>query len=135
MPVKSPPKKGDMSVAQFLAFQMDASKKTQRDIASEVGYKNANVLTMFKQGLTKVPISTAPRLATALGIDPGFFLKMVIQEYMPELLTEIEKHIGGLCTRNELRMVNVIRDATKGKDPELDEDQAKRLAAWAKGLL
>lgn len=128
------PKKGGISVAQYLSFQLDSSKKTQREIANEVGYSNANVITMFKQGLTKIPIHVAPKLATAIGIDPGHLLRMCMDEYMPELLPEIETHLGGLCSKNELAMIKVIRAATKDADPVMDKEQAKQLAAWAKSL-
>lgn len=127
-------KKGDVAVAAYLSFQLDSCKKTQREIANEIGYPNANVITMFKQGLTKIPVAVAPKLATAVGIDPGHFLKMVINEYMPELLDNIETHVGGLCTRNELAMVRVIRTVTKDRDPAMDKEQEKKLISWAKEL-
>lgn len=132
--VSAPVRKGGVRVAEYLAFHLDASKRTQRDIANEIGYANANVLTMFKQGITKIPIAVAPRLAVALGVDPGHFLRMVIDEYMPDLLSEIEKHMGGLCTRNELTMVRTIRTVTKDKDPEMSDELKKKLIAWANGL-
>jgi len=125
-------KKSDVTVARFLSFQIDASRKTQREIASEIGYPNANVITMFKQGLTKVPIPVAPKVAVAIGVDPGFFLRMVLDEYMPDLLAEIEKHVGGLCSKNELAIVRVIRTATKDKDPELPKPAEKPLLSWAR---
>lgn len=127
-------KKGDIAVATYLSFQLDSCKKTQREIAHEIGYSNANVITMFKQGLTKIPIPVAPKLAVAVGIDPGHFLKMVINEYMPDLLESIEQHVGGLCTKNELAMVNVIRHATKDRDPAMTKEQEKKLISWAKEL-
>jgi hypothetical protein len=127
-------KKGDKTVAQYLAFQLDSSKKTQREIANSIGYTNANVITMFKQGLTKIPIHVAPKLAAAIGIDPGHFLRMCMNEYMPELLPEIEAHIGGLCTKNEMAMIKAIRTVTKDADPAMDKEQEKDLVAWAKKL-
>ena len=128
-------KKSEKSVAEYLAFHLDNSKRTQREIAQELGYANSNVVTMFKQGLTKIPVAVAPKMAIAIGVDPGQFLKMVLNEYMPELLPEIEKHIGGLCSQAELELVKVIREATKGTDPKADESDKKALAVWAKGLV
>jgi hypothetical protein len=133
MVVKTP-KKGDVSVAEYLTFQLNSSKKTQREIANEIGYTNANVITMFKQGLTKIPVHVAPKLAAAIGIDPGHFLRMCMNEYMPELLPEIEIHLGGLCTKNEMAMIKAIRTVTKDADPVMDKEQEKKLLVWARDL-
>jgi len=125
-------KRSEVTVAQFLSFQIDVSQKTQREIAREIGYQNANVITMFKQGLTKVPIPVAPKLAIAIGADPGVFLRMALDEYIPDLRPEIERHIGGLCTRNELAIIKLIRSVTKDKDPELPKPAEKHLLNWVR---
>jgi hypothetical protein len=122
------------TVAEYVTFHLDACKRTQREIAGEIGYSNSNVITMFKQGLTKIPVAVAPKLAVAIGVDPGQFLRMVLNEYMPDLLPEIEKHVGGLCTLNELAMLKTIRTATKDKDPAMTPAEEKALTTWAKGL-
>jgi plasmid maintenance system antidote protein VapI len=124
----------NVSVAEYLAFHLDASNRTQREIANEIGYTNANVITMFKQGLTKVPPHVAPKLAKALGLDPAMFLRMVLQEYMPELLEVVERQVGGLCSQNEFQMLKVIRSATKNADPVMTKEQERKLVVWAKDL-
>lgn len=128
-------KRGDLTVAKYLEFQIEASKKTQKEICAEIGYQKPNLITMFKQGSTKVPIHVAPKLAKSLGVDPANFTRMVIEEYMPELLPTIEKYIGGLASENEQEMLKVIRAATKDKDPPMDKDSEKSLSAWARGLI
>lgn len=128
-------KKPDVTVAQYLTFQLEACRKTQREIATEIGYSNANVLTMFKQGLTKVPLHVAPKLAAAIGVDPGNFLRMALNEYMPELLPVIETFVGGLASKNEQAILKVIRSATKGSDPVLTKDTEKSLEKWARSLI
>jgi len=50
--------KPKLTVAQYLTMKIDESGKTQREIATEVGYDAANVITMFKQGSTKLPLNT-----------------------------------------------------------------------------
>ena len=38
-------------------------KKSQAEIAEEAGFLNANMLTMLKQGATKLPLDRVPALA------------------------------------------------------------------------
>lgn len=105
------------NVAQFLKQALAASGKTQREIAREVGYENANVITMFKQGLTKVPLTKAGSLAKALGVDPVFFFKLLLGEYAPETLLAIEEFFDTcFLTKNERDLLDSYRNATKGLD-------------------
>lgn len=82
--------------AEHLTKLINRSPKTQREIALEIGYSKPNLITMFKQGLTKVPIEVIPRLAKALDEDPAVLLRIALREYMPEALKTIEAHLGRL---------------------------------------
>ena len=42
-------------VARFIAARILDIGKSQKDIAREVGFESANVITMIKQGATKLP--------------------------------------------------------------------------------
>lgn len=55
------------TIAEYLAVQISLSEKSQREIAAEISYENPNVITMFKQGQTKVPMNKVGPLAKALG--------------------------------------------------------------------
>ena len=105
-------------VAEFLAQQITLSGKSQRDIASEVGYENANVITMMKQGLTKIPITKVGAFARALDVDPAYFLRLVLSEYMPETWAAIEDALDGtILTRNERLFIQEYRRRTGNTDP------------------
>jgi transcriptional regulator with XRE-family HTH domain len=105
-------------VAEFLAQQITLSGKSQRDIASEVGYENANVITMMKQGLTKIPITKVGAFARALDVDPAYFLRLVLSEYMPETWAAIEDALDGtILTRNERLFIHEYRRRTGNTDP------------------
>ena len=82
--------KTKMTVAQFLTMKIDESGKTQREIATEVGYDAANVITMFKQGSTKLPLNTVGPIARALDVDPVFLLRLAFNEYFPETFEAVE---------------------------------------------
>jgi plasmid maintenance system antidote protein VapI len=81
------------TIAEHIDKLIVRSSKTQREIALEIGYERPNIITMFKQGRTKVPIEVVPRLAKALDEDPAFLLRMALREYMPEVLKVIEEHL------------------------------------------
>ncbi|MDK9739299.1 hypothetical protein KI655_18550 [Vibrio sp. D404a] len=65
------------------------SPKNQAEVASELSL-NSNLITMFKQGRTKVPLARAKELATSLDIPVYEFVRLVISEYHPEMLEVIE---------------------------------------------
>lgn len=114
-------------VAELVGFSIDASRKTRDQIASEAGFARPNVLSMIRKGQMKVPLTSAPKLAVALGLDPGAFLRRVLEEYQPELLEVIDKTSGvGLLTQNEVKILECIRTATKNLDPALVTKEQER---------
>lgn len=66
------------------------SPKSQAEIAAELSI-NANLITMFKQGRTKVPVARASELAISLGLQEQEFVRLVLEEYHAEVLEVIEK--------------------------------------------
>jgi transcriptional regulator with XRE-family HTH domain len=77
----------------FLRNAIEESPKTQREIARDAGFANANALSMMKTGECKVPISRIPALAEALEIDAGLFLKTALREYHSEIWMTIEEYM------------------------------------------
>lgn len=73
-----------MRVPDYLAQQIILCGKSQKEIAEEVGYEKPNVITMMKQGHTKIPIVKVGAFARALEVDPAYLLRLVCMEYMPE---------------------------------------------------
>lgn len=110
-----------ITVAEYLTNQIGVCGKSQKDIAWETGYARPNIITMFKQGVTKVPVSAAPKLAKAIGSDPAFFLHLVLEEYHPDLLQTIEDTLGGFTTPNEAHMLHIFREVTDNQDPVLSK--------------
>jgi len=113
--------------ASYLAAQIDASEKTQREIASALGYARPNLITMFKQGLTKVPIEKVPALAKILGLDPVHLLTFAMREYMPETLKTIQANVGYVVTGNEYAVVEAIRGVTKDANPKFTREQLSKI--------
>jgi hypothetical protein len=106
-----------LSVADYLAQRIVATGKSQRDIAAEVGYENSNVITMMKQGLTKIPIVKVGAFARALEVDPAYLMRLVCMEYMPQTWGAIEDAVGMVLTHNERLLIQEYRRRTCGTDP------------------
>ena len=104
-----------LPLAEYIARQIELCGKTQKQIAAEVGYPKPNIITMFKQGLTKVPLEKVPVLARSLGVDPAHMLRMALQEYQPEVLEVVEQFNGALLTDEEQELLGLVREASGGQ--------------------
>jgi hypothetical protein len=120
-------KKG--TFANYLANQIRISEVPQKDIAEALGYENANIVSMFKKGLTKVPIEKVPALAKALHLDPAHLLMLAMREYMPEAFATIQKTLGHTVTENEFELVSEVRRATKDSDPVFSKVELAKIRA------
>jgi transcriptional regulator with XRE-family HTH domain len=100
------------NVAEYISWQIQLCGKSQTDIAREVGFDKPNVITMIKQGKTKVPLAKIGSMAKALEVDPVHFMKLVLSEYLPDLLEVIQDITAQpVITQNELEFIKVIRSA------------------------
>ena len=126
-----PPETKKVSVAQFLTTTLATCGKAQKDVAQEMGYENPNIITMFKQGLTKVPLGKVGNLAKALDVDPVFLFRLVMQEYSPETLIAIEEIFeSSILTGNERELIAAYRKATHGTDASAVIADAKDVIAF-----
>jgi len=105
------------TVAEFIADRLAESDKTQREIAQECGFEHPNIITMFKNGSTKLPVNLIGALAKALDVDPAHLLRLVMLEYLPETWQCVEELMQStLLTANELALVRAYREATGDSD-------------------
>lgn len=65
------------TVAEFIADKFAESEQIQREVAEQCGFENPNVITMFKTGAAKLPLSRVGPLAKALKVDPAHLLRLV----------------------------------------------------------
>ena len=110
-----------ITAAEFLAQAMDLSGKTQRDIATEAGWERPNVISMMKQGVTKIPVERVPALAKACGVDPALMIQIVMQEYQPELWRTLVSTLGEPLTEDEKQNLEEYRAQRDGVKVEEDE--------------
>lgn len=128
-------KKSNLTVAQYIDAQVALSNKSQVVIAKDIGYEKPNMLTMLKQGKTKLPVNKVPALARSLGIDPVYFMRLVLSEYQPELFEAIEAVYGAsLLSPGELSLALQLREATKGTTITDEPEFAEKMVAFAHDL-
>jgi hypothetical protein len=122
-------------VTKRICALIEASGKSQVEIAEAVGYPRANIIAMFKMGATKVPIAKVGLLAKALDADPAHLTRLALETYTPGAYDAIRECLGELVSRNELEILGAIRSASENGDPklsrELEESLSKLFAVGA----
>lgn len=98
------------TVAVYLTRAIAASGKLQREIAQDLGYDHPNVVTMIKQGKTKLPINKIGPIAKALDLDPMELLQIAMAEYMPDTWDAIKDIISSTSlSADERRLLIAYR--------------------------
>lgn len=99
-----------MTVAAYLTQQVQQCGKTQREIAAAAGFDNPNIITLLKQGKTKLPFARVVPLAQALGIEPQHLFALVMADYYPDTWDAIKDRLDTPATADEIEIVEAIRE-------------------------
>lgn len=81
----------ESTVARYISDAINRSPKTQLQIAKDCEFPKPNMITMIKQGRTKLPIQKAKLMADSLGTDSRVLMKMCFEEYQPGAWAVIEE--------------------------------------------
>jgi plasmid maintenance system antidote protein VapI len=118
------------TVAGYLSEKINASGKTAEEIASAIGHDNTDLIQAFISGNVKVPANLILPLARVLEVDPVYLLRLVLSEYMPDMLTAIDDCVpAALLTKSELGLVEAYRETSNGADAVAVEVKTMRLRA------
>lgn len=118
----------DMPFHEYLRRQIDSSDIKQSDMSEAMGFGKPNIITMFKQGKTRVPLEKVPKFAEVLGLNQRDLLRMAMKEYCPELLNVCEKFLvsatvskneEAVFSKNEKEIIAAIREWSQGTDPAI----------------
>ncbi|MGZ8172952.1 MAG: hypothetical protein ACXWT0_03895 [Methylobacter sp.] len=104
---------------EYLEGKINASDIKQSEMAEELGFAKPNIITMFKQGKTRVPLEKVPGFAKVLKLDPKMLLRMAMLEYCPELYRAVDETFGSVVTRNEKMILDEIRRLSQNTDPAI----------------
>ena len=95
-------------------------RKTQKEVAREAGFLNANMLSLLKSGANKVPLDRVPALAKALEADPAYLMRLSLEQSVGVTAANaIVEVFGTPVSENERGWLEEIRDASDHSDPRL----------------
>jgi hypothetical protein len=93
-------------------------KKTQREIATTAGFTNPNMLTMLKQGHSKLPIDRVATLAAALEVDSKYMLRLALAQHGNETMVRVyDEVLGTVVSQHEVGWLRLLREASDNSDP------------------
>jgi transcriptional regulator with XRE-family HTH domain len=93
-------------------------KKNQNEIATIAGFTNPNMLTMIKQGRSKLPLDRVATLAEGLEVDPKYLLRLVLLQHGNETMQRVfDEVVGTAVSKNEVGWLKELRDASENSDP------------------
>lgn len=122
-------------VAQFISHRIQVIGKSQTEIAHEVGFDRPNMITMIKQGKTKLPMAKIGPMAIALEADPVALMKLCMSAYYPDTWKRLEEHFESALTQEELVMVKAWRSFVGTPYlAALTEEQKRHLNAFLNSL-
>lgn len=83
----------DTAAARMLLAGLDRAREERglsvRQLAKTLGYKQAVVLSHMATGRAPIPLDRAEQFAAALEIDPGKFLRAVLEQRHPDVNWEL----------------------------------------------
>ena len=108
------------AAATFLIDRMRDLKhrKSQKEIAQEAGFLNANMLSLLKSGTNKIPLDRVPALAKALEADPAYLMRLSLEQSVGVTASNaICDCFGTPITTHERGWLDEIRAASDNSDP------------------
>jgi hypothetical protein len=101
------------TVAEYLAQQIELSRKSHIQIAKEVGFPHPNIISMLKRGTIKLPIARVGPIAKALGIDALDLYMRAMSEYEPGNWMALKEAVfrQPRLTEKEIEIIEIIRMA------------------------
>lgn len=120
MTVKKP--HSDTRLAKFVEKRVLElrPRKSQIEIASEAGYTNPNMISMIRNGATKLALDRVPAMAAALECDPKHLFNLALEQtWGLTTARTIDEIFGTIVSRNEVAWLEEMRDASDKSDPTL----------------
>ena len=95
-----------VSIIVSAAIDRLAPRKTQKELAREMGFLKPGMLSMIKTGTTRIPFTKLPNVAAALGIDPALLVRTHLCETWPEFEDVVHEVFGGVLTETERKWID-----------------------------
>jgi transcriptional regulator with XRE-family HTH domain len=72
-------------IGRFIRERREKLGITRRELASKLGYKLPNMITMVETAATTFPLNRWEDYAEAIGVDKAQFLKLVLSTLFPSM--------------------------------------------------
>ena len=108
-------------MAQFLDERIGELEGTitLSEIARNIGFPNANIISMFRADQAKVPLDKIPVLAEVLQVDLVNLMRLGLEQYWPDERDSIAMVFSRIVTDNEFKLIQEIRAHTRDSDQKL----------------
>lgn len=118
-------------MSRFIDANWDRLGMTNEEAAIKLGFRGANLVSMWRTGRTAFPLTRLVQLSKLLGVDlVQLFILWLKQDCardpkMPaDLVPALEARIA---TANEARLLATIRTATRNSDPVFGSSLLKEI--------
>lgn len=118
-------------VSDLISKRIDELKGviSQREIADKVGYQNQNIISMIKQGESKLALDRVPAMAKALDLDVKLLMGLALEQFYSRKF--VETMIGifeAPYTDDEIAVLEIIREVAGGGRLSLTDKQKEEIA-------
>ncbi len=120
-------------LAEFMNRHWDTRvSRTNEDVATELGLRAANMISMWRTGKTRVALQWVPDIARLMGVDQSHLLLLWHEQYWgerddaDEVLADFADR---LLTEHEVALIRTVRSARGGRDGAFSEATLRAVAA------
>jgi hypothetical protein len=94
----------------YIASKIEASKKTEKEIARDAGITSNDFVSMIEVGNFKIPMDTVLALADALGASRAEVVRRVLEADYPDVLEVIDALLPDMpTTEDEIALIRSYR--------------------------
>lgn len=89
------------TAANYFADSLASSGLTQYELGNQVGFKTTNVISLFRNGRSRIPFDRISAICLAINADESKLLDLCLREYEPELHRLVIRHYKTSSAKSE----------------------------------
>jgi len=110
---------------EYLEDMINRSGIRQNEISDALDLPKSNIITMYKQNRTRMPIIRVPAMARILKLDVANMVNRWFKTYEPEQLAVIEETFGMSLSKNEKEIIKAMREFAGDADLAMKSTKSK----------
>lgn len=106
-------------LARLVTSRLDdiAFRKSQVEVAADVGFKNSNMVTLIKLGKSKLALDRVEAMAKALGLETEVVLIPALKQYFSDdVISMLREVFSGAQTQTERDLLVIARKSMDTKE-------------------